>query len=101
MTAQRKLGDYSDSTELETTEDRGIRRTAIALREAPDNAEPNNPLSCPWCLASPDGFKVTTNDDVIGKYPKPDERLVSCGNCNACIPTEADWYLRGRKICLS
>lgn len=75
----------------------GVRRLTIALREAPDNAEPFADDSCPWCLGSADDFVTKTNDDVPGELPQSPQ--VSCGHCSAVIPVHMDWYQRGEKIC--
>lgn len=41
---------------------------------------------CPWCLAASETFKHHADGRV------------GCGNCEAVIPTDADWYQRGEKI---
>lgn len=88
--------------DVEATDDEppsySYSRWRKALRKAPENAEPLDKLSCPWCLGSKDDFIVRTNDDVQGEVLYG--RVVICGNCNAVIPVEADWYLRGEKICV-
>lgn len=98
---QSNLGDWGvdtpepeeDEEETQVTEssEGGRSRFEKAMDEAPDNAEPFDDLSCPWCLGPKDDFKT---EEVAG------ERQVSCTNCSAVIPTTADWYLRGEKIAI-
>jgi hypothetical protein len=86
----------TDARDDDTDErNRGYTRYQIAVREAPDGAEPFADDSCPWCLGSADDFVTKTNDDVTGTLPRDPQ--VSCGHCSAVIPTDMDWYQRGEK----
>ena len=84
------------SAEEDGTQNRGYSRRQIALKRAPEGAEPYADDSCPWCLGSADDFIVKTNDDVNGELPRSPQ--TSCGHCGAVIPTHMDWYQRGEKI---
>lgn len=104
---QSALGDFGvDTPEREETADGvdlsersmvRLSRRQLALKQAPEGAEPDNPLSCPWCLGSPDDFVKRTSDDAVGELI--DDPQISCGNCRHVIPTTAEWYLRGEKMC--
>lgn len=56
--------------------------------------------SCPFCLHPSDEFeeRYRTDDDVVGELLR--EPTVSCPNCEAAIPVDAEWYQRGEKICV-
>jgi hypothetical protein len=41
---------------------------------------------CPWCLSG------------TGIFEHHEDGRVGCGNCDAVIPIDADWYERGEKI---
>jgi len=92
---QSRLGDWSDDDSLEKSVT--IRRSKVALRESPEGAEPNDDLSCPWCLAPKSEFKIREMSDI--DVDAESGRQVSCGNCSAVIPIESDWYLNGVKMC--
>lgn len=102
---QSSLGDFgADVPEQEEPEDEvsegeslNLSRRQLALKQAPETAEPDNPLSCPWCLESPDNFVKRHEEDAVGELL--DDPQVSCGNCGSVIPTDADWYIRGEKMC--
>lgn len=106
--SQRSLGDFGvdvDEPEEETekrevTGGGNLSRAQIALKRAPEGAEPYDDLSCPWCLGSKDDFNIRTEDDPHTYVPEGQDKVVSCGHCHASIPINADWYLRGEKVCL-
>jgi hypothetical protein len=54
--------------------------------------------SCPWCLHPSDEFivKRESDDDVEGRLICDPQ--VSCPNCSAVIPVDAEWYQEGEKI---
>lgn len=93
--SQGKLGDFIDDDSLEESET--LRKAKIAIREMPENGEPNADDSCPWCLGSSDDFKVKYIRDVGS--PDGLKRQVSCGHCDAVIPTDVEWYQNGVKMC--
>lgn len=78
------LGGNADES---GTRQRSYSRFELAMQLAPDNAEPFADDSCPWCLAPADDFSQAVDGTV------------SCGNCEAVIPVDADWYQSGQKSC--
>lgn len=96
MSDQASLGDFGADVPADEDETPGgnadedgtqsYSKLQLAMKDAPDNAEPFADDSCPWCLAPSDDF------DESGD-------TVSCTNCDARIPVGADWYQRGEKIC--
>lgn len=49
--------------------------------------EPDNPASCPFCMAPPAYFRRRSATGRIG-----------CSNCDATIAVDTDWYNDGDKI---
>lgn len=45
---------------------------------------PDDPRSCPWCMAPPSMFR----DSALG---------VGCSRCHAAIPVGVEWYENGEK----
>jgi len=95
---QSSLGDFVASTDdtadtpggkddEDGTQQRGHSRLQVAMRLAPDDAEPFADDSCPWCLAPADRFDRSDGS-------------VECMNCTSRIPIDATWYQRGEKICV-
>lgn len=58
---------------------------ADAEREKPYDLDPNDPESCPWCLATPEAFEELGNGNVV------------CTNCSSSVPVGAEWYENGEK----
>lgn len=96
MGEQQSLAEFgaveadSDDETPRGNADQGLTRFAIAMNEAPDNAEPFADDSCPWCLASADDFRDAESPDI----DKP-----VCNNCETVIPVDTDWYQNGEKVC--
>lgn len=90
--AQANLGTWTDE-EPEGEPDEGNHQEGgppgAALPDAYEGRElaPDDPLSCPWCLAPPEEFR----DSYDGQD-------TACGVCEALIPVGAEWYERGEKI---
>lgn len=73
-----------ESTERSESGDQWYK---TALKRAPDNAEPFADDSCPWCLGPASDF-VEHADGRVG-----------CPHCDSIIPTDAEWYQDGEKVC--
>lgn len=71
-------------------QERGMRVDVKAYQMMADDADPFADDSCPWCCAPAHQFtrKLSSGDSF------------ACSNCEASIPVNADWYLRGEKIIL-
>lgn len=80
-------GGSPEEAEDEEESEGGFSRMELAMRHAPDDAEPFADDSCPWCLAPAERFNER-NDGVVG-----------CGHCDARIPVDAEWYQDGKKMC--
>jgi hypothetical protein len=81
--------EVEEPEETEESEEPGEGRGSDEFSLQPDWESsgffPNDPLSCPWCLAPPEMFHNVPNG-------------VGCTRCEALIPTESEWYQRGEKI---
>lgn len=91
MDEQSTLDGFSATPEPEGSETHGLRSDVRAYDRMPEDAEPTNTLSCPWCCTPPEKFRKR---EVAGRT------IIGCSNCSAVIPHEAEWYLNGDKIIL-
>lgn len=80
---QSSFNQFDEDGETETTK---LRLTEYHLKHLPDEADPTDILSCPWCCMPPEQFE------------HHDDGKVTCRNCNTVVPVKSDWYLKGKKI---
>lgn len=79
---------WSDGTGPDREPEPEPRRTQVKTPARNNDYETAfTTLSCPWCLCHERHFREAPSG-------------TGCPNCSALIPTDAEWYQRGEKVCL-
>lgn len=79
--------NFSDFTESETEPEPDLDTAPEARSESAGDREDDDPSrQCPWCLAS------------AAQFLEHDDGTAACGECDAKLPLEAEWFQRGEVI---